>query len=588
MNTHTDGTPLRQALEALDGNRGRDVASLLHAQLEAESTDPVLFSALGIALGRVGDVQGSLLALEKAHYLQPDNPHILYNYGLALEHAGLVREALLRFQAVLRLQPDHELARRQVALHSGREGPDFAVSPEGHGAPAVARSFVEDRPAGLAPGADVIAEREFGRSPLPQVRHRQSTTEVRSFPAPGPATTGAAVARPTVPQPVARPWQPPAGTPSSAEGARPAEAGGATAGEGGRRSRWVIDERIEGALQRALNQSAVADGGGPGSGRVVAPPTPLPGPAAWAEDEAPVPGTFLVPAQLRGGAAASCVSLPSGSTATGAMTSVETVPEPDDPAEGGRPSFWAELVEFSRAPLAVWLDQPGVWFACFAVPNALAAGLLSLGTSAQMPGELAILAWLLALALGLAPLLSGLAALSRDSDDSEAPDVSDDGRGPGARLRRILAFTVPVVMCSILPFCWVASLSANLNPTELVIGGLLLAAPVHALAAPWLALATEPPPGANHPGPGVAALVTARTWTHLAMIFGVNVVLGGALWFVLVCFHAVLRVQGQVVEQAMLVVELSFFESLWGITVGVAGFDALNQARAVEDGTDAL
>ena len=49
MNTNTDGTPLRQALEALEGNRGREVASLLHAQLQAESTDPVLFSALGIA-----------------------------------------------------------------------------------------------------------------------------------------------------------------------------------------------------------------------------------------------------------------------------------------------------------------------------------------------------------------------------------------------------------------------------------------------------------------------------------------------------------------------------------------------------------
>ncbi len=585
MNKHPDGTPLRQALEALDKNQGREVATLLQAQLQAESTDPVLFSALGIALGRVGDVQGSLLALEKAHYLQPDNPHILYNYGLALEHAGLIREAVLRYQAVLRLQPDHELARRQVALHSGWDGPVREVSSENHSASAVARSFVESRPSGLAPSADVAVERESGRSPSPPERHRPPEAEVTSFPVPPAA--GGAVARPPAPQPVARSWQAPTAGRSSAEGVRPVEAGGLAAGEGGRRGRWVIDERVEGALQQALNQSGVADVGSRGSRPVFTPPTRLPGPPGWAEDEAPAPGTFLVPAQLRGGGGASVAPPLPDSSGAGALPTADAGAEPDDPVEGGRPPFWAELVEFSRAPLAVWLDQPGIWFACFAVPNALAAGLLSLGTSARMPGELAILAWLLALALGLAPLLSGLAALSRNSDDPEVPDVSDDGRGPGAQMGRILVFTVPVVMLSILPFCWVASLRSGLSPTDLVIGGLLMAAPVHALAAPWLALATEPPTRATNLGPGAAVLITGRTWTHLAMIFGVNVVLGGALWFVLVCFHAMLRVQGYIVEQAMLVVELSFFQSLWGITVGVAGFDALNQARAVENGSDA-
>src|SRR5947207_12799835 len=107
-------------LSALSEGRPRDAAGLLEAHLREDPSDAVAFAALGVAMVQLGQGDAALQALERAHYLKPHDPVILYSYGLVLEALGRWREAHLRFTSALRLDPDHEAAwRRRAALETG-------------------------------------------------------------------------------------------------------------------------------------------------------------------------------------------------------------------------------------------------------------------------------------------------------------------------------------------------------------------------------------------------------------------------------------------------------------------------------------
>src|SRR5947208_3575670 len=110
------------ALQALAEGRSAEAAALLHGHLREDPSDAVAVAALGVAMVQLGDGAAALSALERAHYLKPHDPGILYSYGLVLEGLGRWREAHLRFTSALRLDPDYEAAwRRRAALETGVE-----------------------------------------------------------------------------------------------------------------------------------------------------------------------------------------------------------------------------------------------------------------------------------------------------------------------------------------------------------------------------------------------------------------------------------------------------------------------------------
>ena len=97
--------PLHKAFEALESGRPQEAAALLRDYLWRDPEDPVVYAGLGVALSQLGDTVSAVEALERAHYLRPQDARILYNYGLVLEAAGRPREARVRFAAALKLDP---------------------------------------------------------------------------------------------------------------------------------------------------------------------------------------------------------------------------------------------------------------------------------------------------------------------------------------------------------------------------------------------------------------------------------------------------------------------------------------------------
>lgn len=121
---------LAAALAALEQGRPADAAAYLRERLRHLPVDPTATELLGVALFLCGDAAGALGALERAHYLAPEEPRFLYNYGLALEAAGRPQEALLRFDAALLLDPEYEPALRERLLAGPPERPPREPAPE--------------------------------------------------------------------------------------------------------------------------------------------------------------------------------------------------------------------------------------------------------------------------------------------------------------------------------------------------------------------------------------------------------------------------------------------------------------------------
>jgi hypothetical protein len=105
---------LREALQLLQEQRQEDALARLRELLTTQGLNAQLVASIGVTLGQAGDKEGALRALEQAHYLQPADPRILYNYGLALRNTGRAQEAVYRFQGVLALDPGYERALLQL------------------------------------------------------------------------------------------------------------------------------------------------------------------------------------------------------------------------------------------------------------------------------------------------------------------------------------------------------------------------------------------------------------------------------------------------------------------------------------------
>jgi hypothetical protein len=108
-------TVLKQALEALDANRPADAVQQLRLQLSQDPGNPLVMAMLGVAFTRTGELDEAVEALDRAHYLEPDNPQILVDYGNALLAAGRDQSARSRFEGALRLDPTHQGALRSLS-----------------------------------------------------------------------------------------------------------------------------------------------------------------------------------------------------------------------------------------------------------------------------------------------------------------------------------------------------------------------------------------------------------------------------------------------------------------------------------------
>nr|AQQ74430.1 hypothetical protein [uncultured bacterium] len=159
-------TSLKQALEALNSGREDEAAARLSAEVDALADHPLASAAVGVALLQLGQVEAALLALEQAHYCEPDNAQILFDYGQALERAGRHREARLRFQGVLRLDPDHRPAQRKVQDIQKFESPSPTPAPAPVPAPLVPPAVQQAPPVSEVPPA-APAPASPG-SPVPQ------------------------------------------------------------------------------------------------------------------------------------------------------------------------------------------------------------------------------------------------------------------------------------------------------------------------------------------------------------------------------------------------------------------------------------
>lgn len=106
---------MKQALDALEADRPGDALPLLRGQIAHDPSNPLLLAMLGVVQTRTGDLEAAVEALDRAHYLEPDNAQILVDYGNALLAAGRDQQARSRFEAALRLDPAHQGALRSLA-----------------------------------------------------------------------------------------------------------------------------------------------------------------------------------------------------------------------------------------------------------------------------------------------------------------------------------------------------------------------------------------------------------------------------------------------------------------------------------------
>lgn len=150
--------PLAPALEALDQLRPEETVALAHARLQSDPADASAYAILGVAYCQMGQMSRALQALERAHYLNPHDARILYNYGLVLEAAGRPAAAKIRFFAALKLSPQYSRALERMAAPLPEQSMR-AKLPE-----------AESRPPG--PMLDRLRENEFQSSwidgPLPK------------------------------------------------------------------------------------------------------------------------------------------------------------------------------------------------------------------------------------------------------------------------------------------------------------------------------------------------------------------------------------------------------------------------------------
>jgi len=156
----TSSADLARVLDALTADRPQDAVIRARNALLCHPHDPRLHAALGIALCCLQEVDAALAALERAHYLAPDDARILYNYGLVLERAGRGGEARARLYAAIKLNPGYERALQHLArlppvfpdAYAGLCPPSFQIPEPGSTDVLTANSPESGRPAEPAGG----------------------------------------------------------------------------------------------------------------------------------------------------------------------------------------------------------------------------------------------------------------------------------------------------------------------------------------------------------------------------------------------------------------------------------------------------
>lgn len=116
---------VEQAILALKEQRPAEAAEILKDHIWRDPADGIAYAFLGVALSELGDTPSALEALERAHYLNPQDAGILYNYGVVLEAAGRTKEARIRFNAALRIDPEYRRALQRLAALDGGAAPSL-------------------------------------------------------------------------------------------------------------------------------------------------------------------------------------------------------------------------------------------------------------------------------------------------------------------------------------------------------------------------------------------------------------------------------------------------------------------------------
>ncbi len=256
----------------------------------------------------------------------------------------------------------------------------------------------------------------------------------------------------------------------------------------------------------------------------------------------------------------------------------EFLPAPP-PLPGWEPEQLPGFLGLFRATLYLWGQQPLVWIALLALPNIgallLAQALRGLEGDHQWLG---LLVWTVALGVGATPAMIAMA-----DQWFHGRVFAVDRELIPARLLRGLPVTLGYSLVTLGVFGILLALRSRFSADVLLLMGLVLAAPFHALLAPALVMAINEGPGGWQAFRTAVTMAGKRTWMHLALIFAVGVVVGGALGVLAWAFAVTLKLRGEGVFGVMRVAGVSLAESLWVALVTICGTDTL-AARTTDEG----
>jgi len=150
------------ALGAQGGNVSAQFQSFLaradsHVSRESAAALSTWLSQAATGAARRGDVPGSMRLLEKALFLDAENPKALVNLGALLAHSGRLAEAVDATEHSLRLRPDSVLALLNLARYRLASGDEAGAEP------LLQRAVELDDTPGTRARADAIRKGDAGK-----------------------------------------------------------------------------------------------------------------------------------------------------------------------------------------------------------------------------------------------------------------------------------------------------------------------------------------------------------------------------------------------------------------------------------------